>query len=54
MDNEYIEEINESMRHEVVKKESPPKKKKNTGAKKQKAQEKSPIEEEGVVDLGES
>lgn len=44
------------MRHEVIKKESPPKKKKNTGAKKQnnKVPESKDMEEEGVVDLGES
>lgn len=57
IDNEYIEEINESMRHEVIK-ESPPKKKKNTGSKNQsKSKNKpdnTPEEEEGVVDLGES
>lgn len=58
MDNEYIEEINESMRHEVIKNESPPKKKKNTGAKNltknKKGPDNIPDEEEGVVDLGES
>lgn len=46
------------MRQEVIKNESPPKKKKNTGAKNKKNEinknNQSKIEDEGVVDLGES